>query len=77
MDASGINLWAGLLQVREGINCRYDEVPDNVILCPTAFASRTFSSAEQQHSKIKQEAFCILHGLENVSTTVWTRRYIY
>ena len=31
-DASGISLGAGLLQVRDGINCGHDEIPDNTIL---------------------------------------------
>ena len=29
MDTSGIGPEAGLLQVMEGMNCGYDEVPDN------------------------------------------------
>ena len=31
-DASGIGFGAGLLQVRDGMNCGHDEVPDNAIL---------------------------------------------
>ena len=31
-DALGVGLGVGLLQVRDGINYRHDEVPDNAIL---------------------------------------------
>ena len=41
-DAFGISLAAGLLQVRDGIDCGHDEASDNVILQPIAFASRVF-----------------------------------
>ena len=39
-DASGVSLGAGLLQVREGINCGHDEVPDNLTLGSTASANK-------------------------------------
>ena len=39
-DASGISLTAGLLQVRERMNCGHDKMPDNVTLCPIAFARK-------------------------------------
>ena len=31
-DASGISLGAILVQVRDGMNCMYDKIPDNAIL---------------------------------------------
>ena len=62
-DAYGIGLGAGLLQVTIGINCMWEEVPDNTALCPTAFASKSLSSAEQQYSNIEWEALDILPGL--------------
>ena len=46
-DASSVGLGARLLQVRKGMNCRHDKVPDNGNRCPTAFASKSLSSAEQ------------------------------
>ena len=39
-DASGVGLGAGLLQMQQGMNCTYDEVPNKVALHPNAFASR-------------------------------------
>ena len=41
MYASGVSLRAGLLQVREKMNCAHDTLPDNVILHQNAFASKS------------------------------------
>ena len=46
IDKSGIGLGAGLLQVRDGMNCWHDETPDNAILCLTAFARKSLPSVE-------------------------------
>ena len=40
-DAPGFSLGVGLLQVREGMNCRCDKVPDNAILHPNAFTNKS------------------------------------
>ena len=45
-DASGVSLGARLLQVRDGMNCEHDKLPDNANLCPFAFASKCLSSAK-------------------------------
>ena len=63
-DVSGISLGAGLLQVREGINCRHYEVPDNASPHTSAFASTRLSSAELGCSSIQQEALGIVHRFE-------------
>ena len=39
-------------------------VPDNTILCPIAFASKSLTGAEHRYSNIEREALGILHGLE-------------
>ena len=62
-DASGIGLGAALLQLRDNTNCPKDTAPDNTILCPIAFASRSLTGAEQRYSNIECEALGILHGL--------------
>ena len=64
MNASGVSLFARLLQAREGMNCGCDEVPDNATLCPLVFASKILHSAEWQYTKIDWEAAGILHQLE-------------
>ena len=64
MDAFSVGLRERLLQVREGMNCGCDEVPDNVTLCPITFASKSLLNAEQWYSNIEWEALGILYGLK-------------
>ena len=63
-DASGIGLGAALLQLRENTTCQTHMAPDNTILCPIAFASKSLIGAECRYSNIECEALGILHGLE-------------
>ena len=46
-DASEVCLDTALLQVRKNLTCGYCETPDNAMLQPIAFASKSQSSAEQ------------------------------
>ena len=63
-DASGSSLCAGLLQVRDSMNCRLDEVPSNTVLHPIKFTNKSLYSTEWQYSNVKWEALGILHGLD-------------
>ena len=63
-DASRFGLGAALLQLHEGMLCQKDVAPDNTILCPIAFASKSLTGAEFRYSNIEQETLGILHGLE-------------
>ena len=45
-DASGIGLRAALLQLRDNMVCQKGTVPDNTILQPIAFASKSLMGAE-------------------------------
>ena len=63
-DASGVGLGAALLQLCDKTTCQKDMAPDNTILCPITFASKSLTGAEQRYINIKQEALGILHGLE-------------
>ena len=63
IDASGIGLGTGLLQVRDGMKCTHDDTLDNTLLQQIDFASKSLSSAEQCYSNIEQEALGILHKL--------------
>ena len=53
-DALGVGVGAGLLQLREGMNCPYDAEPDNSILKLTV---------ETHYSNIEREALDILCSL--------------
>ena len=63
-DTSGIGLWAALLQLRDNTTWQTHMVPDNTILCPIAFASKSLMGTKHRYSNIKCEALGILHGLE-------------
>ena len=61
-DASGIDLEAGYLQVRKGMNCPCDEALNNRAQCPMAFASKNLSSAETRYYNTRRKALGIPHG---------------
>ena len=63
-DASGVGLGAALLQTRKGTSCPRDEAPDNSILRPIAFMSKSLSSAEERYSNIERQELGKLHGLK-------------
>ena len=65
-DTSGVCLGAALLQTWGGITCQKDMVPDNTILHPIAFASKSLMNTECRYSNIKREVLGILHGLEKI-----------
>ena len=67
-DVSGIHLGAALLQTKDNMTCHRDEVPDNNILRPIAFASKSLTGEEKGHSIIEREALGILYGLGKVSS---------
>ena len=52
-DASGISLEAGLLQVKDGMNCGEDEVLTNTALFPIAFTSKSLSSVKWHYSNME------------------------
>ena len=62
MDASGIGLGTALLQTRDDATCPEDIAPDNTILWPIPFASKSLTSVEQIYSNIDKEAlvYCVV-----------------
>ena len=46
------------------MTCHRHEVPDNSILRPIAFASKSLTGEEKRYSNIDREALGILYGLE-------------
>ena len=63
-DASGIGLGTALLQLRDDTVCQKGMAPNNTILQPIAFASKSLMGAKQRYSNFKHEALGILQGLE-------------
>ena len=63
-DAYGVGLGAALLQTWEGTTSQKEMVPDNTILHPTAFASKSLMDAVGSFSNIVSEALGILDRLE-------------
>ena len=58
-DASGIGLGAALLQLWDNTDCQKGTAPDNTILCPIAFGSKSLTGAKQRYSNIEHEALGI------------------
>ena len=63
-DISRVGLGAAILQTREGTTCQKDTVPDNTILHPIAFASKSLMGTECRYSNIEREALGITQGLK-------------
>ena len=61
-DTSGIGLGAALLQLKDNTTCQTHMAPDNTILCPIAFASKSLMGTECRYSNIECKALGILHG---------------
>ena len=71
IDASGVGLGASLLELRDGMWFARNEVPDNAVIWPTAFAGKSLISAETWYSYI-EEVLGILHGLEKSNNYCFT-----
>ena len=50
------------------MNCPQDEVPDNTILRPIAFASKSPSTTERRYININREVSRILHDWKSSTT---------
>ena len=63
-DMSQVGLGANLLQTRHNMSCHRDVMPDNSILRPIAFTSKSLNGAEKRYNSIKRDALGIIYGLE-------------
>ena len=70
-DASRVGIGAALLQTQEGTKCQKDTVPDNIILHPIAFSSKSLTGAEHRYTNIEREALGILQGLEKIPSLLF------
>ena len=52
-DVSRVSLGAALLQLHDNTTCQKGMAPDNTILWPMAFASKSLTGAEWRYSNIK------------------------
>ena len=64
IDASVIRPRAAILQTRIDTSCPRDKAPDNIILRPITFASKSLSSAERRYRCTQREALGIQQGIE-------------
>ena len=58
-NTSRVGLGAALLHTWDGTTCQKDMVPDNTILHPIAFASKSLTDAEHRYSSFEREALGI------------------
>ena len=63
-DALGVGPGAALLQLRDNTAWQQGIVPDNTMLQPIAFASKSLTGTESRYSNIECKALGIIHGLE-------------
>ena len=75
-DASRIGLRAALLQLHDNTACQKGTAPNNTILCPITFASKSLTDAEWRYSNIKCEALGIPHGLETFHHYCFSREVL-
>ena len=72
---SGGGLCATLLQVRDDLSCRQDEVLNNTMLQAIGFASKSLCSAEWQHNNIEKHAGSCM-GWKSSTTTALHVKYM-
>ena len=69
-DASSVGHGAALWQTHEGTTCQKDKVPDNTILHPLAFGSKSLTSAEHRYSNMKGKCWVYYTGMKNFTIIV-------
>ena len=74
-DAPGIRLGAVLLQLRDNTTCQTHMAPDNTILHPMVFVSKSLTGAECRYCNIECKALGILHRLEKVYHYCFSAHY--
>ena len=62
--------------MHKGTTCQKDIPPDNTILCPITFASKSLTGAEHRYSNIEREALGILHRLKKIHNYCFAREVL-
>ena len=75
-DMSGISLRAALPQLRDKTLYQTHMTPDNTILCPIAFVSKSLTGIECRYNNIEHEALGILHGCEKFHHYCFSREVL-
>ena len=70
---SRVGLGTALLQTWEGTTCQKDMVPDNTILHPIAFASKSLPGAEHRYSNIEREALGTIAWAQKMSSLLFCK----
>ena len=73
-DAPGVGLGAALLQLCDNTTFQKDRAPDNVILHPIAFASKSLTGAEQRYSNTEREELGHIIQLAKISSLLFWQR---
>ena len=73
-NASGVGLGAALLQLCDNTICQRNMVPDNTILHPIAFASKSLTGAEQTYSNMGERGTWHITWLGKVSSLLFWQR---
>ena len=75
-DASDVGLGAALLQLRDNTMWQQGKAPDNTILWPIVFASKSLTVADNRYSNIECDALGIIHGLDKFHHCCFGRNVI-
>ena len=73
-DICRVGLGAALLQMPKGTTCQKDITPDNTILCPITFATKSLTGAELKYSNTEKETLGILHRLKKFHHYCFARK---
>ena len=75
-DASGIGLTASLLQRHEGINCRHNEVLDNMALYQLLLSAKVCAAQSVGTETSKEKYWLYFMGLRSPTTTALQEKHV-
>ena len=75
-DESGVGLGAALLQLHDNMISQKDMVPENTILCPIAFASKSLTRASKDTATSKERHLAYYTAWKSSIIIVLAGRYL-